>query len=60
MIVKTTEGHKHEEDFEYVPQSMRKYDMCLNPTKCSFVVHAGKFMGFLLTRKGIEANPTKF
>lgn len=28
--------------------------MKLNPTKCSFKVGFGKFLGFLITRKGIE------
>ncbi|MCI91442.1 gag-pol polyprotein, partial [Trifolium medium] len=31
----------------------------LNPAKCSFGVQAGKFIGFLLTHRGIEANPEK-
>ncbi|GAU38036.1 hypothetical protein TSUD_274380 [Trifolium subterraneum] len=33
--------------------------MRLNPAKCSFGVQAGKFLGFLLTHRGIEANPDK-
>jgi hypothetical protein len=33
--------------------------MRLNPAKCSFGIQAGKFLGFLLTRRGIEANPNK-
>ena len=33
--------------------------MCLNPEKCTFEVKAGKFLGFYLTEKGIEANPDK-
>jgi hypothetical protein len=33
--------------------------MRLNPAKCSFGVQAGKFLGFMLTRCGIEANPEK-
>ena len=31
--------------------------MRLNPTKCPFVVTFGKFLGYLLTQQGIEANP---
>ena len=31
----------------------------LNPDKCVFGVEAGKFLGFLLTERGIEANPKK-
>jgi len=33
--------------------------MRLNPAKCTFGVQAGKFLGFLLTNRGIEANPDK-
>lgn len=33
--------------------------MRLNPAKCTFGVVVGKFLGFMLTEKGIEANPDK-
>jgi len=33
--------------------------MRLNPAKCVFGVEGGKFLGFMLTHKGIEANPDK-
>ena len=33
--------------------------MRLNPAKCAFAVEAGKFLGFMLTQRGIEANPDK-
>ena len=28
-----------------------------NPTKCSFGVSSGKFLGYIVTHRGIEANP---
>jgi len=34
--------------------------MRLNPEKCVFGVEGEKFLGFMLTRQGIEANPNKF
>lgn len=34
--------------------------MCLNNSKCSFGVQEVKFMGFMLTKRGIVANPNKF
>ncbi|MCI79544.1 gag-pol polyprotein, partial [Trifolium medium] len=34
--------------------------MRFNPEKCTFGVRAGKFLGFCLTERGIEANPNKF
>ena len=33
--------------------------MKLNPTKCAFKVSAGKFLGFIVNNRGIEANPDK-
>ena len=33
--------------------------MKLNPTKCVFVVSSGKFLGFMVSQRGIEANPDK-
>jgi len=39
--------------------TIAKYRLKLNPEKCIFGVEAGKFLGFLLTERGIEANPKK-
>ena len=33
--------------------------MKLNPTKCVFGVPAGKLLGFIISERGIEANPEK-
>ena len=33
--------------------------MKLNPAKCAFGVSAGKFLGFIVNHRGIEANPNK-
>ena len=33
--------------------------MKLNPAKCTFRVLAGKFLGFTVNNRGIEANPDK-
>ncbi|WVZ07299.1 hypothetical protein V8G54_020645 [Vigna mungo] len=49
----------HLRDLEEVFGQVRKYDMRLNPLKCTFGVQAGKFLGFMLTAQGIEANPEK-
>ncbi|GAU32151.1 hypothetical protein TSUD_68220 [Trifolium subterraneum] len=59
MVVKTTSKGEHHEDLKDILASVRKYNMRLNPAKCSFGVQAGKFLGFLLTNRGIEANPEK-
>ncbi|PNX71103.1 hypothetical protein L195_g026974, partial [Trifolium pratense] len=59
MVVKTMEEGEHDQDLADILNSVRKYNMRLNPAKCSFGVQVGKFLGFMLTNRGIEANPEK-
>jgi hypothetical protein len=59
LVAKTKEGNSHADDLEEILSQVRRYRIRLNPAKCSFGVQAGKFLGFLLTRRGIEANPEK-
>jgi hypothetical protein len=59
MVIKSIDDHSHHKDLEEILTSVRKYNMRLNPTKYSFGVQAGKFLGFMLTSRGIEANPEK-
>ena len=39
--------------------TLRSYNMKLNPSKCTFEVMAKKFLGFKVSQRGIEANPDK-
>jgi hypothetical protein len=39
--------------------NLNRYNLKLNPTKCSFGVSAGQLLGFLVSARGIEANPEK-
>nr|GEU41422.1 hypothetical protein [Tanacetum cinerariifolium] len=39
--------------------NLRKINMKLNQNKCSFGVEDGKFLGYMVTSKGIRANPKK-
>ncbi len=59
MIVKTAKEVDHVVDLEEVFNEVRRHSMRLNPEKCTFGVRAGKFLGFYLTERGIEANPDK-
>jgi len=54
------EKEKHVTDLEELFTKIAKYRLKLNPEKCVFGVKAGKFLGFLLTERGIEANPEKY
>ncbi|XP_022851304.1 uncharacterized protein LOC111373062 [Olea europaea var. sylvestris] len=59
MVVKSKQVDDHITDLEEVFSTLRKYNMKLNPTKCAFGVASGKFLGFMITNRGIEANPDK-
>ena len=59
MLVKATIAELHIAHLTEAFQILRKYNMKLNPAKCSSGVSAGKFMGFIVNNRGIEANPDK-
>ena len=59
MVVTLQVKDQHVADLEELFTTIAKYRPKLNPEKCVFGVEAGKFLGFLLTERGIEANPKK-
>ena len=59
MVVTSQRREQHIVDLEELFTTIAKYRLKLNPEKCMFGVEAGKFLGFLLTERGIEANPKK-
>lgn len=59
MVVRSTLGVNHIKDLEEVFRQVRRYHMRLNPAKCTFGVVVGKYLGFMLIARGIEANPDK-
>jgi len=59
MIVKSQQEVDHAAHLKRVFEQTRKFNMRLNLEKCTFRVQAGKFLGFYLTERGIEANPDK-
>nr|XP_025641263.1 uncharacterized protein LOC112736141 [Arachis hypogaea] len=59
MVAKTKREKSHCEDLKEIFGQLRNYNMRLNPEKCAFGVKGGKFLGFMLTSRGIEANPEK-
>nr|XP_025678202.1 uncharacterized protein LOC112778047 [Arachis hypogaea] len=60
MVAKTKVGQSHVDDLAEIFGQIRAYNMRLNPEKCAFGVQGGKFLGFILTSRGIEANPEKY
>ena len=59
MLVKSTTAGLHITHLSETFQILRNYNMKLNPAKCAFGVSAGKFLGFIVNHRGIEANPDK-
>ena len=59
IVVKSDSCGQHIKDLQEVFDVLRRVNMRLNPKKCVFGVEGGKFLGFMLTHRGIEANPVK-
>ena len=59
MLIKSKERPDHATHLQQVFDLLRTYGMKLNPVKCAFGVSAGRFLGFMMTRRGIEANPSQ-
>jgi hypothetical protein len=59
IIVKSTKQEIHIADLQETFANFRKAGLKLNPEKCVFGVKKGKFLGCLVSTKGIEANPNK-
>ena len=57
MLVKKLKTADHNAHLEETFDILRKYYMMLNLSKCIFGISFGKFLDFLVTKRGIEANP---
>ena len=59
MLVKGLCEDEHLSDLRETFDTLWAYNMKLNPNKCVFEVTAGKFLGFMVSQRGIEVNPEK-
>ena len=57
MVVKSKMGSEHLGDLRVIFEILKSYRLRLNASKCSFGVGSGKFLGYMVTHKGIEVNP---
>ena len=57
MVVKSKLVSNHVRDLNDIFEILRKYRLHLNASKCSFGVGSGKFLGYLVTHRGIEVSP---
>ena len=47
------------DNLQEIFDTLRQYNMKLNPNKCAFGVSSRKFLGLMVSHRGIEANPDK-
>ena len=59
MLVKRLCEDDHLNNLQETFDTLRSYNMKLNPNKCAFGVTAGKFLGFMVSQRGIEVNLEK-
>lgn len=59
LFVKSSEPKQHILDLQEAFDVLRHYKMKLNPIKCTFGVWSSKFLGLMVSEKGIKAKPKK-
>ena len=59
MLVKSAKTEDHVTHLGQTFAILRQTNMMLNLKKCTFVVRAGKFLGFMVSQRVIEANLEK-
>ncbi|PKA63854.1 putative mitochondrial protein [Apostasia shenzhenica] len=59
ILVKSKTLTKHLGDLRETLDTLRRYNLKLNPAKCTFGTASGKILGYLVSVRGIEANPDK-
>ncbi|XP_030970621.1 uncharacterized protein LOC115991003 [Quercus lobata] len=57
MVVKSKMVSEHVEDLMNIFGILRKHKLRLNASKCSFSVGSERFLGYMVTHRGIEVNP---
>jgi len=59
MVIKSLSHLQDVQDLSIVFPTLRQYNLRLNLEKCVFGIDSDKFLGFMLTQRGIEVNPEK-
>lgn len=59
LLVKSIDKNTHLDILSVVFDRLEKYKVRLNPKKCVFGVTSGKHLGLIVSKRGIEADPTK-
>ena len=56
MVVKSKLSQNHLEDLTETFRTLRLHKLRLNASKCVFGVDSGRFLGFMVSHRGIEVN----
>jgi hypothetical protein len=59
VVVKTKQSGTLLDNLKETFSNLRRYRMKLNPEKCTFGMPAGQLLGYIVSQRGIEANPSK-
>ena len=59
MLVKSLDEEKHMDNLQETFDTLKWYNIKLNPSKCAFGVSLGKFLRFMISHRGIKANLDK-
>jgi hypothetical protein len=59
MVIRTRNSDNLIADLDETFSGLRRFWWKLNPTKCIFGVPSGKLLGFIISNRGIKANPVK-
>ena len=59
MIVKSKYRGSHTTNLGKFFERIKEYRLRMNPQKCTFGVTIGKLLGFLVSDRGIEVDPSK-
>jgi hypothetical protein len=59
VVVKSKKRRDLLDDVKQTFNNLRKYKIMLNPKKCVFGVSSGKLLGYMVSARGINANPKK-
>jgi len=59
MIAKSGSEEEHLINLRKLLGRLRKFELKLNPAKCTFGVKSGKLLAFIVNQKGIEVDPDK-
>ena len=59
IVVKSRKSSDLLTDLAETFANLRRYNIKLNPSKCTFGVPGGQLLGFLVSKRGIDTNPEK-